>query len=96
MKITDPISVAALRAMKPGDELADGACPGLRARCREKGVVWSLVTRDSDGVKKRIEIASWPETGVPQARRMAGEYKAAIKREKSAPPALSLRDVLRF
>lgn len=94
MKLTAPITVQALRAMKPGDELADGACPGLRARCREKGVVWSLVARDSDGIKKRFEIAAWPETGVPQARALAAEYKAAIRREKATPAKASLGTVI--
>lgn len=94
MKLTAPITVQALRAMKPGDELADGACPGLRARCRVKGVVWSLIAQDSDGVKKRFEIASWPETGVPQARALAAEYKAAIRREKATPAKASLGAVI--
>jgi len=96
MRITDPVTVKALRELRPGQELADGACRGLRARAREKGIVWSLLAVDSDGRKKRIEIGRWPETGVVEARRMAEELRLAIRRERAPVGRMTLGDVLQL
>lgn len=80
-KLTPPITVKALREMKPGEELADGGCPGLRARAGAGGVCWSVMVREA-GVRRRVEVGAWPEIGVPQARERAAKLKAGAVKPK--------------
>lgn len=96
MKLTAPITVKSLRNLQAGQEIADGACRGLRARAREKGVVWSLMTTDGTGKKRRIEIGNWPDVGVPEARELAETYRSAAIAEKGPVHRMTLSDVLRL
>lgn len=96
MIISKAVTVASLRNLKPGEELADGACRGLRARARERGVVWSLMATDGNGKKKRIEIGTWPDIGVPEARKLAETHRKALRVERGQIHKLTLSDVLRL
>jgi integrase len=59
-------------------ELIDGAAPGLRARLAPKGPIsWSLSIR-VDGVRQRIALGK--NLGLAEARKAAGEIRAAIAR----------------
>ncbi len=98
-KISPPITVQALKALKLAGkpaEIADGGCPGLRIRVGAGGTMtWSLLATDNDGRRKRIEIGAWPETGIPTARALAGEFRGAIKRERAAlDPQLTFAGVI--
>lgn len=77
-KLAAPVTVRVLRDLKPGTEVADGACPGLRARCGASGVVWSVMVTEA-GTRRRIEVGGWPEIGVPEARERAAKLKAGTK-----------------
>ena len=96
MIITQAVTVKTLRNLKIGEEVADGACRGLRAIAREKGVVWSLLATDGAGKKKRIIIGNWPEIGVPEARALAEAHRKALRVEKGEIGKLTLSDVLRL
>lgn len=97
-KLSPPITLKALKDLKAAGktaEVADGACPGLRIRVGTAGAMtWSLLARDSDGVRRRIECGSWPEIGIPQAREIANQFKAAIKRETRPAGRLTLGGVI--
>lgn len=60
-KLTPPITITSLKALSLGKELADGGCPGLRARRNAQGVSWSLMAYDAGGARTRIDIGTWPE-----------------------------------
>lgn len=78
-KLTPPVTVSVLKALKPGEEVADGGCPGLRARHRGGRVVWSVMVTDARQAKKRVELGPWPEIGVPEARARAAHAKSFSK-----------------
>lgn len=96
--VSPPVTVKILKALQSAGkaaEVADGACPGLRIRAGAAGTMtWSLLARDSDGVRKRIEVGEWPAIGIPEAREIASQFKAAIKREKAPPAQITLGDVV--
>jgi integrase len=97
-KLSPPITLKVLKELKlTGEiaEVADGACPGLRIRVGTAGAMtWSLLARDSDGKRKRIECGQWPEIGIPEAREIANKFKASIKRETAPVEQLTLADVI--
>lgn len=82
-KLAPAVTVAILKALQPGSEVADGGCPGLRARHRGGRVVWSVMVTDAGQVKKRVEVGPWPEIGVPEARQRAAKIKAGVATPKS-------------
>jgi integrase len=94
MKLTPPITLKSLRNLQVGEELADGACRGLRARAREKGVVWSLLVTDGRGKKKRIDLGPWPEVGITEAHALAEAARAEARRGTGPVGRLTLGDVL--
>lgn len=97
-KLSPPITVKVLKELKAAGEVAevaDGACPGLRMRAGAAGTMtWSLLARDSDGRRKRIEVGEWPALGIPEARELASQFKLAIKRESAPVAQLMLGDVI--
>lgn len=97
-KLSPPITIKVLKELKAAGkiaEIADGACPGLRMRAGAAGAMtWSLLARDSDGRRKRIEVGEWPAIGIPEAREIASGFKAAVKRESAPVAQLTFGDVL--
>lgn len=92
-KLTPPISVKALRDLKLDEEIADGGCPGLRARLFSTGVNWSVMVVEN-GKRKRVSLGPWPEIGVPEARALAAKAKAASSAIKSEPAFRLLDEVI--
>lgn len=97
-KVSPPVTLKLLKELKAAGkaaEIADGACPGLRIRAGAKGAMtWSLLARDADGKRRRIEVGEWPAIGIPEAREVAARLKADAKRASTPAAQVTLDDVL--
>lgn len=79
-KLTPAVTVKVLKALQRGEEVADGGCPGLRARAGAGGVTWSMMVRTATG-RIRVPLGEWPTIGVPEARELAAHVKKSAKIE---------------
>ena len=77
-KLARPLTARAVANLKCGQELADGALPGLRVRqlsCFGR-LCWSL--RFGQGVRRRLGVGH--DLSLAEAREKAGELRRALER----------------
>jgi integrase len=84
-KLAPPLTAKTLDKMKSGQELADGALPGLRVRNVSGELVWSLfVVPPGQTTKKRHEVGRG--LGLAEARQKAQDVRKDV-REGADPTA---------
>lgn len=81
-----PITLQAIRRAKPGDEIRDGAFPGLSLRVYATQATWTLTTRTA-GRRVRILLGEHPHISIPDARaRAAGKRDELLRYHGSQNP----------
>jgi len=87
-----PITLQMIRRAKPGDELRDGAFPGLSLRVYATQATWTLTARAA-GTRVRIPLGQHPHISIPDARARAADKRDELRRYSptSAPSNASVR-----
>lgn len=97
-----PLTLAAIRAMQPGDTLWCHVVTGLHIRLLATKATWSLYYRAHSGARRVLRIGSWPQLPLEAAREVAretlkrvalGEDPAGLKQQmRNAPTMADLAD----
>jgi hypothetical protein len=70
--------------MKPGDELSDAGCPGLRVRCNGSARVFFYRYRLAGGTLRQIKLGEFGPLTLPAAR--VELTKRRLERERGSDP----------